>query len=246
MVRRRGRGGRLGCAATAGRLSGLPRPLPPPLRRRSVSVVLMPVTPEPEPVAVRSGVTLFPEPSPRGPAWSGASSGTAPPRAIAANETALAAAKANLRPRQGERSASERPTSWIRKPPDLPGSTEACGPSGTYPKVWVRGSRACPDEGFSAPKTESAIRPPSKGPPGRRHLRGGGQPLEPREQPLGGRRRRGVREDVLQAALGIGLGLALGTGRQMGQHPVPYVMFQLTVDKRGKPVPQVLLRGGGT
>lgn len=130
---------RLGAPAMTGRLSDLAGPLPPP-RRRSASVPLgvapVPVPPFDPPLpgvgaAARSGVTLFPAPSPLGPACTEPSSGIAPPRAIAAKDTALAAAKTNLRPSQGERSASLRPTSWIRKPPPEPGSTVACAPAGT-------------------------------------------------------------------------------------------------------------------
>jgi hypothetical protein len=68
-----------------------------------------------------------------------------------------------------------------------------------------------------------------------------GQPLEPCEQALGGRRRGGFREDVLQAPLGVGLGLALGTRGEMGEHPLARVMPQLTVDQSGQPVSQMLL-----
>lgn len=47
----------------------------------------------------------------------GAPFGMAPPSAIAASETALAAAKANLRREENEeRSVSWRPTGWIGKP----------------------------------------------------------------------------------------------------------------------------------
>lgn len=82
----------------------------------------------------RSGVTLLPEPSPRAEVSAPESDGTAPPSAIAARETALAAAKAILRPRHGEpERSSGRATSWIRKP--RPGSppprTAAWAPPGT-------------------------------------------------------------------------------------------------------------------
>ncbi len=87
-------------------------------------------------VSASSGETLFPAPSARSEGSGPESSGSVPPSAMAASETAPAAAKAKRRPRQGERSAS-RATSCMRKtePPGPPGSTavEPCA-AGTYPK----------------------------------------------------------------------------------------------------------------
>lgn len=79
-------------------------PMPPP--RRLVTL------PRSARASASRGVTLLPAPSARTGASGPASVGRAPPSAMAASETALAAAKANLRPRHGERSAS-LPTSWM-------------------------------------------------------------------------------------------------------------------------------------
>ena len=68
-----------------------------------------------------------------------------------------------------------------------------------------------------------------------------GEPLEPGQEALGGRRRSRLREHVLQPALGVGLGLALRTGGEMSENPLPRLMTELAVHQGGEPVSQMLL-----
>lgn len=72
------------------------------------------------------------------------------------------------------------------------------------------------------------------------------QPLQPGQQAGGQRRRRALHEHGLQATLGIGFGLALGAGGQVGQDALTHVVRQLAVHQGGKPVTQVLFGGGRT
>ena len=56
--------------------------------------------------------------------------------------------------------------------------------------------------------------------------------------------RGGLREDVLQSALRVGLGLALGAGCQVREHTVARLMTELAVHKSGESVSQVLFGRG--
>lgn len=113
-----------------GRSAAGPSPVaaraPPPRR-------LTAVAPLSARVSASSGVTVFPVPSARRGDSGPESSGRVPPSAMAARETALAAANAKRRPRQGERSAS-RATSCIRK-----AEPEAAPPRSTAVEPWVAG-----------------------------------------------------------------------------------------------------------
>jgi hypothetical protein len=68
------------------------------------------------------------------------------------------------------------------------------------------------------------------------------KPLESGQEALGGRRRGGLREDVLQSALCVGLRLALGAGGQMREDALTRLMTELAVHQGGESVSQVLFR----
>jgi hypothetical protein len=69
-----------------------------------------------------------------------------------------------------------------------------------------------------------------------------GQPLEAGQEALGGRGRGGLREDVLQAALGVRLRLALRAGGEMRENALPRGMTELAVHQGGESVSQMLVR----
>jgi hypothetical protein len=72
-----------------------------------------------------------------------------------------------------------------------------------------------------------------------------GKSLETSQEALGGRRGCGLREHVLQLALGVCLGLALRAGGEVGQNPLACVMTELPVHQGGESVPKMLV-GDGT
>jgi hypothetical protein len=68
------------------------------------------------------------------------------------------------------------------------------------------------------------------------------QSLETGQEALRGRGRGGLREDVLQAALGVSLRLALRTGGEMRENTLPRGMTELAVHQSGESVSQMLFR----
>ncbi len=189
-----------------------------------------------------SGLTAGPS-SGRAPPSMPASIGSALPRAMAAREKAPAAANANRRPREAE--------SWMRKPRARESSAADGTRSGAGPRNENCSWRGDPEP--SRPLPSGLRRSPITVSPDAPGGRGGpsmpsppfvpGRPWSRASSPaeMAGSSEPG--DHALEPPLLGRGGLALRTGRQMGEHPVAAVVGQLTVDERGEPVAEVLLGG---
>jgi hypothetical protein len=74
----------------------------------------------------------------------------------------------------------------------------------------------------------------------------GGQALQTGQEALGRGRRGGLGEDALELPLGIGLGLALRAGGEVGQDALTRLVTEFSVHQGGEPVSQMLFGRCGT
>nr|WP_234010428.1 hypothetical protein [Streptomyces sp. SPB074] len=72
-------------------------------------------------------------------------------------------------------------------------------------------------------------------------VRASGKPLKTLQKSGRQRGGGGLREGAFQAALFVGVRLAAGTGREVGEDSLPGVVIQLAVHEGGEAVAEVLL-----